>query len=239
MRRVVEPELLDDLPQDDVLATGSRIDLRLLNGIMGNAGILFRATRQLLGEAALGSVRLRVVELGAGDGTLALRWARRAAAMGVRGDLTLIDRHCLVSTETRQAFDALQWSVKGVECDAFEWLNGSRANCDLLLANLFLHHFSEPKLRTLLKLAALRTRMMVACEPRRSPWALAAARWVGFLGCNAVTRHDAVVSVRAGFTGSDLSALWPEGNGWKVDESSARLFSHCFAATRPEPKGSD
>ncbi len=238
MRRVVEPELLDDLSPDEALAAGSRIDLRRLNDIMGNAGILFRATRSLLRDAALGSRRLRVVELGAGDGTLLLRWARRAAALGVRADVTLVDRHSLLSTETRLAFDALHWSVEGVGSDVFDWLEGSSASFDLMLANLFLHHFSAPKLRALLQRASLRTRMFVACEPRRSPVALTAARWVGLLGCNAITRHDAVLSVRAGFSGSELGALWPAAAGWRVNESSARLFSHCFAATRSAPEGS-
>ena len=238
MRRVVEPELLDALSPDDALAAGSRMDLRQLNGIMGNAGILFRATRCFLGKAATGSGRLRVVELGSGDGTLVLQWARRAAALGVRGDLTLIDRQSLVSRETRHAFEALDWSVEGVGSDAFDWLEGSSANFDLMLANLFLHHFAETKLRAMLHLVSLRTRMFVACEPRRSSLALLAARWVGLLGCNAITRHDAVLSVRAGFSGSELGALWPTAKGWKVDESSSRLFSHCFAATRSAPEGS-
>lgn len=237
MRRVVEPELLDDLAPADALAAGSRGDLRRLNGIMGNADILFRATRSILGVAAGGSRRLRVVELGSGDGTLALQWVRRAVALGVGGDLTLVDRQSLVSSETRRAFEELHWSVENVGADAFDWFERSTPNVDLMLANLFLHHFVEPKLRVMFQRASLRTGMFVACEPRRSRVALTAARWVGLLGCNAVTRHDAVLSVRAGFAGSELGALWPAADGWRLSEYPARLFSHCFAATRSAPEG--
>ena len=49
----------------------------------------------------------------------------------------------------------------------------------------------------------------VACEPRRSAFALLGARMVFALGANDVTRHDAVASVRAGFRGRELSGLWP------------------------------
>jgi hypothetical protein len=52
------------------------------------------------------------------------------------------------------------------------------------------------------------------------------------LGCNDVTRHDAVLSVRAGFTGSELSKLWPGGQEWEIEERPAGVFSHGFAALR-------
>jgi hypothetical protein len=47
-----------------------------------------------------------------------------------------------------------------------------------------------------------------------------------------VTQHDAVRSVRAGFLGRELSALWPVNDEWQLSEQSAGLFSHCFIAKR-------
>jgi hypothetical protein len=49
-----------------------------------------------------------------------------------------------------------------------------------------------------------------------------------------ITRHDAIVSVRAGFVGRELSALWPVDNQWQLSEQSAGWFSHCFIAKRNE-----
>lgn len=45
-------------------------------------------------------------------------------------------------------------------------------------------------------------------------------------------RHDARTSVRADFTEDDLSALWPAGDGWRLKERRAGLFSHRFVAQR-------
>ena len=103
---------------------------------------------------------------------------------------------------------------------------------DVMLANLFLHHFKDEPLRALLQLAADRTALFLACEPRRSPLALAASCMLGCIGCNAVTRCDAVASVHAGFEGAELSALWPTQNGWRLSERNAGMFSHCFVARR-------
>lgn len=50
---------------------------------------------------------------------------------------------------------------------------------------------------------------------------------------NAVTRADAVLSVRAGFRGAELQALWPAATArWSLAETRAGLFSHCFVASR-------
>jgi hypothetical protein len=55
---------------------------------------------------------------------------------------------------------------------------------------------------------------------------------VGFIGCNAVTRHDAVASVRAGFAGTDLSTLWPGKSEWRLAERRIGWFTHAFLAAR-------
>jgi hypothetical protein len=95
-----------------------------------------------------------------------------------------------------------------------------------------LHHFSEDALRTLFANLAARVGFFAACEPRRSPWVLTASKLVRLIGCNDVSRHDAVASVRAGFMGRELSALWPQDGAWKLTEERAGLFTHCFVAER-------
>jgi hypothetical protein len=47
-----------------------------------------------------------------------------------------------------------------------------------------------------------------------------------------VTRHDAAISVRAGFSGGELSSAWPVAPGWSLMERSAPPFSHLFVARR-------
>lgn len=232
MRRVIEPELLDELPPSDPQAIRSRSDLRRLNFLMGHAGFLTRAFRNHHDEKSVPARPLRLVELGAGDGTLLLRLARRWSACGVTAAATLLDRQNLVSAETRRAFAALHWPVETVAGDVFSWLEQPRPVADVMLANLFLHHFSDEQLVRLFGLAEARTNLLLACEPRRSPLALAAARSLALIACNAVTRHDAVVSVRAGFSGGELSALWPAKKEWALRENSTGLFSHGFSAHR-------
>ena len=232
MRRVVEPELLDELPPADNRAVGSRADLRRLNFLLGHADIISRALGRQFAENSSRSRPVRMVELGAGDGTLLLRLARRAAALGLTAEVILLDRQNIVSAETHRDFAALHWPVECATADVFAWLQQSASSVEVMFANLFLHHFPDELLSALFRLAAVRTNLFIACEPRRSPLALAASRLLGLLGCNSVTRHDAVVSVSAGFLGRELSALWPADNKWQLREQPAGLFSHCFMAKR-------
>lgn len=232
MRRVVNPELLDGLAPADPRAVRSRADLRRVNFIMGHAGIRARALRQHYDETDFRARPLRLIELGAGDGTLLLRLARSWSAQGVAAEVTLLDRQNFVSAETLRAFAALHWSVTSVATDVFTWLEQPAPVVDVMFANLFLHEFPDQPVGALLRLIAGRTNLLIACEPRRSRLTLTAARLLGLLGCNHISRHDGIASVRAGFAGGEISALWPAAPGWELREQSVGGFSHSFVARR-------
>ena len=200
--------------------------------------MLFRSVRinWLMGHRrmfarALGEVRpARMIDLGAGDGRFALGLARALAGRGLRAHMGLIDRAPCVSDETQAGFARLGWSVEIISADVFAALESLQA-ADAIFANLFLHHLDDATLARLFALAAAKTRVFVAAEPCRSPFALLGARAVVLLGATAVTRHDAVASVRAGFRGRELSPLWPSAD-WRVQEKFAPPFTHLFAAVR-------
>ena len=227
--RLLEPEWLDTLPEADERAARSRIDLQRLNRIMGHDRILLGLLRQTRWPVRC------LIELGAGDGTLLLRLARQLAPRWGSVRVILVDRQRCVTSVTGEEFNRLGWPVEVITADVADALaNLVRPQTDgvIVLANLFLHHFSQDTLRLLLKQGAQACARFVACEPRRSRLSLAASRLVGLLGCNGVTRHDAVASVRAGFSLRDLSALWPAGSAWDLQEGPAGMFSHVFAAER-------
>ena len=232
MHRVIEPEWLDSLSPLDPGAIRSRADLRRLNALMGHARILTSAFAQTLDLDAARPRYLQFCELGAGDGHFFLQLARRCSRLGVRAEVELIDRLALVSEETRKAIAALDWCARPVVSEAMPWLAHSLERADVIFANLFLHHFQDDHLRKLFDRVAGKANLFIACEPRRSTFSLAAAHLVWLAGCNPVTRHDAVASVRAGFAGNELSALWGWKEGWRLSERPAGLFSHLFIAQR-------
>ena len=228
--RVVEPEVLDGLGAGDPRAQRARRDLQRVHWVMRSAAILARAVSEL----KLAVQPRRVLEVGAGDGTLLLKVARRLRPRWTQVELTLLDRLDLVSEQTLAAYAELGWRVRVDRADALDWATTAPArHYDLCLTNLFLHHFAAPSLQPLLRAVASASDAFVACEPRRSELARLGSRLIAVLGVNAVTREDAVTSVAAGFTGHDLTDAWSMANeGWQTSEFPAWPFTHCFIAAR-------
>jgi len=227
--RRVTPELLDGLPADDPRAKRSREDLPRIHRAMATLSIANRA----LDRGTVGFMPRTLLELGAGDGALMLRLAQHRQKHWPDVRVTLLDRLPLVAPRTLEGLTQVGWTPNVVVLDVFEWLASPDTTCwDVILANLFLHHFSDAALRSLLRGVAARSRVFVCCEPRRSMLALAGSHVIGVLGVGPVTRQDAVSSVHAGFRGRELSDLWPDPQDWNLTEQPAGLFTHCFFAFR-------
>jgi hypothetical protein len=227
MQRCLEPELLDSLPPEDVSAIHSRRDLRKLNWWMGNARFMADALNSAFKERPI----RRLLELGGGDGTFLLSVAKRLNCRQREPEAILLDQQKLLTTATRSGLQKFGWRIETVTADVFDWLRQPGApECDAIVANLFLHHFPNERLIELFALAQRKTRLVVAVEPRRGGLPLLGSRFVWAIGCNHVTRHDAVISVRSGFARQELSALWPQPDGWVCEERPAGFSSHLFVA---------
>ncbi len=218
------------MPADDPRARRSRADLRRVHRAMRSVAILVRAIARL----DLRTPPRRILELGSGDGTLLLRLLGTLRESWPGGEITLLDRHDLMTAATRARFGVIGWNARFLRADAVEWARSAhRQHYDLCLTTLFLHHFERPVLTELLVAVAASADAFVACEPRRNALSRVGSRLLLLLGANEVTRHDAVKSVAAGFADHDLSGLWPESSdGWKIEEGFAAPFTHCFAARR-------
>ena len=219
--RLLTPELLDHLAPDDPRAVQSRRDLARINAVMRQGVIMAGLLADFPAPRCL-------VDLGGGDGRFMLGVAKRLAARWPGVTVMIADRQAILRDQTRDQFARLGWQCEILTGDVFATL--PQVQPDIVTANLFLHHLDDVALARLLALVAARAKGFAACEPRRSAFALLGAKLVGVLGANAVTRHDAVASVRAGFRGHELSALWPSQNGWTLREQGVFPFTHGFTA---------
>ncbi len=223
--RRLETELLDILPAGDPDAVHSRRDLKLLNAVMLHPALMARRMRRY----AIAAPK-RIVELGAGDGSLMLRLARRLAPHWPGVSTVLVDQQNIVTPETREAVSQLGWRQQQITRDVFDYL-ATAEPADIIIANLFLHHFKPAQLSEIFARSAALAPLFIALEPRRSRLPLIGSRLIFLLGCNHVSRHDAAASVRAGFRDRELSALWPDQRGWTLREGPAAL-SHGFTAQK-------
>jgi len=149
MNRIVVPEVLDGLAGDDPAALRSRRDLRRVHRAMGTRSVVVRALKDMTSSWQKMPPR-RVLELGAGDGSLMLGVARSLAARWPKIELTLLDAQALLAPETLRGFTALGWTVSTDITDVFDWSarpvetaseDPVSPHWDLIVTNLFLHHF--------------------------------------------------------------------------------------------------
>ena len=228
--RVVEPELLDELPPQDRRAVRSRLDLRRLNTWMNHPQVMARA----LSDNLDGVKSPRIAEIGAGDGHFLLRVARHLPQWP-NADATLVDRLNAFDPDVLKGFSDLGWRLRTEIAPATDWLAQlAPDSIDAIVSNLFLHQFRTNELAEMLRLAARGARVVIALEPRRSWLSRLSGNLLWAIGCNSVTRHDAGISIRAGFSGRELSAIWPDKKNWQLTEHAIGLFSHLFIARRKE-----
>ena len=224
--RRLTPELLDELPPESAEAQASRRDLHVLNSVMGHR----RTWRSWL-RREFGSAPPRAIaEIGAGDGAVAAENLVATFPDGQGATLFLVDRAPCVTATTLRTLRHAGWEVQVEAADIFHWLAGSH-RLDAICANLFLHHFDDAALSRLFTHASRVTPLFAALEPRRGWLSLASTAALPLMDVHRVTRHDARVSVEAGFRAGELTAQWP-GNGWQCEERRMLPFSHWFCARR-------
>lgn len=212
MRRIVQPEILDSLPEDHPDARKSRRDLRRINLIMGNHRWLARSVSTLVRPGE------RVLELGAGTGEL----GRRLALRGVE-----VDGLDLAGRPDGWPRDRA-WHTADIH--GF----GGYGQYPVVIANLILHHFNDSALFRLGETLGRTARVIVASEPSRSRLSLAlVAGLFPLFGANRVTRHDAPASIAAGFQGDELPrALGLSARMWDVKCHASALGAFRMIALR-------
>lgn len=143
-----------------------------------------------------------VIELGAGEGQLTRKIAARGQVVGL---------------DFQERPDGLD--VPWLAGDLFQIL--PEVEGETIVANLVLHHFRDNQLAQLGKLIRER-RSLIAVEPWRSRISLAEGYALWPL-INHITKHDMMVSIRAGFRNGELRKLLDLGDEWEWKEEVSLL----------------
>ncbi len=122
--RRVQDELLDGLAATDPVAERSRRDLQRVHRFMRTRTPLVRNLRRLTPSPGQ---PLRVLELGAGDGTLLLGVARELAPVWPSVELTLLDRQALVDDTTVADYARCGWTARSSVMDVLDWADVTTA----------------------------------------------------------------------------------------------------------------
>ncbi len=209
--RKLTPELLDHLPHDDPGAIRSRRDLRRINRFMGNDGWFLRN---------LPKNPSRITELGAGDGHLLTQLSRKYPS----AEITAYD----LAPPPPQLPENITWK-RG---DAFAQPPTNPGG--VLIANLFLHHFTDDHLHELAPWLTSFDHLLFS-EPLRARIPLILGKLARpFI--HPITRHDMRVSIEAGFVPNELPHLLGiEREGFAFRETTTLPGALRLAARKRQP----
>jgi len=201
-----DPELMDrpDNAPSDLEKTLD--DIRSVNRYLRGSKILVNAVRPYLRKLRPGET-LSVLDIGTGGGDLPRDLAAHARRVGRAVRVVAVDRDP-VTIAYAQRITAGIAEIDVVRADAFH-LPFPPASFDLVVASMFLHHFTHDEAVTLISGFRRIARRGVLINDLRRHWVSWA--FIGLAG--RLTRrhpmfvHDAPLSVLRGFTDDELHAI--------------------------------
>lgn len=203
MTRVLTPERMDDPAADREELRAALSYIRGVNRWLGGTGALLRLLRTW--SACWPRNRpVRLLDIGTGSGDIPLAARRWADSAGVDLRVTGVDLH-QTTLDLARDHVAGATGVELVLADARRLMDlYEPGSFDYVHAGMFLHHLPFIEVLTVLRIMDRLARAGIVWNDLVRSRAASAAVRLLVLGRPAMVRHDAIVSVRAGFTRTEV-----------------------------------
>jgi len=209
--RTLQPELMDDPALDAESHAGALRGLARINRVCRAADALWPHVEHALSSIPISSpAPLSLLDLATGSADVPIELARRARKAGHPLDVSACDASrtalAIAADRAREANVSLALQQRDVVADGLSHVD---ASVDIVTCSLFLHHLTESDVvGVLASMRRVARKLALVSDLRRCPIGLAAAHIAGrVLTRSPVVRIDAVRSVRAAFTESELRRL--------------------------------
>jgi len=202
--RTITPELMD---RDDVSTEDLNRSFRFIRAVnrllSGSRAVIYHLNQWAKSWAP--ESRIEILDIGTGCADIPLAITRWAARRKLQIHITAVDRHAgTLEHARRQVADHPDITL--LQADALD-LPFKAGQFDYVLASMFLHHLTDLEVLTALRsMDNLARRGIIWNDLTRSRRALIWSHLLT-LPCSHIVRHDATVSVRAGFTRAEVLDL--------------------------------
>lgn len=197
MKRSYEPELMDDFSIQDERIDAALKELKIINRYLGGISTTKSALEYFVNS---GNERLSVADIGSGSSDNLL---------AVKKNLSFLN---IISID--KSFRSLKFfpnSTLKINSDAFR-IPIKNEKCDVVHLSLFLHHFNEAEMKSLIRECLRISRKgVIINDLQRSYLALFGIKILtGLFSESELVKNDAPLSVRRGFKKNDLIRLFAD-----------------------------
>ncbi len=221
-KRIYEEELLDAGKGTDEDVARSLTDLRRINHFLGGKRVVMRALSSCLEK--MNTSRVSLLDVGTGSADIPMAAATLCRERGFDPFVAAVD---LSERNLRVARERLGVSsdIHFVRADSLK-LPFPERSFDFVTASLFLHHFRDEDVVSLLAdFGRIARRAVIVNDLVRNLVPYYFTRIAGpFLAWSFLTRNDGPVSVLRGFTADELDEL--AGRAGLVSTEVNRLFPY-------------
>lgn len=199
-------EIMDDLSYHDEVIFQTLRELDFINQWLGGNAVTLEALKKVLVRCPRDK-SLSIADLGCGSGEM-LRLISKLGTSEKRGlELVGIDANEHIVNYARNhsvAFSNLSFDALNIFSEEFQ-----RSKSDIVLATLFLHHFSDEELVSVFSFLKKQTRVaIIVNDIHRHPLAYYSIKWLTwFFSKSSMVKFDAPLSVLRAFTRKELLSI--------------------------------
>lgn len=198
-------EIMDDLNCAGEVVDQTLRELETINTLLGGNHVTISGVKRLLSKKSFANVT--IADLGCGGGDILKLVALMGRKMGLKFDLTGIDANPNIIAFARknsEGFPEINFEVDNIFFDEFRV-----KKYDLILATLFMHHFTEDELVEVFK--SLKTQAVIGIvinDIHRHWFAFYSIRLLTKLFSKSkMVKYDAPLSVLRAFKKSELQSI--------------------------------
>lgn len=203
--RSLAEEIMDDFSMEGELLRKTLDKIAWINKWLGGNKITIRGLKELLSGVSKDNP-ITIVDLGCGSGDMLRIVADYARKNNYNIRLTGIDANAFTIAYARKLslqYPEISYIQAVIPSSTFDELN-----YDIILATLFLHHFKEPELFSLMSTLHKKARIgMVINDLHRSKWAYILFQLLTIFIPNPMVRKDGCTSILRGFKKPELESL--------------------------------
>lgn len=198
-------EIMDDLNCAGEVVDQTLRELETINTLLGGNHVTISAVKRLLSKKSFANVT--IADLGCGGGDILKLVALMGRKMGLKFDLTGIDANPNIITFARknsEGFPEINFEVDNIFSDEFRV-----KKYDLILATLFMHHFTEDELVEVFKSLKTQAAIGIVINDIHRHWfAFYSIRLLTKLFSKSkMVKYDAPLSVLRAFKKSELQSI--------------------------------